>query len=40
MALSKGISKEDAGGDFAGGPVVRSPSFHCGGQGFHPWVGK
>ena len=23
---------------FPGGPVVRTPSFHCRGQGFHPLV--
>ena len=24
-------------GHFPGGPVVRTPSFHCGKYGFDPW---
>ena len=24
-------------GDFPGGPVVKTLSFHCRGDGFHPW---
>ena len=28
------------GGDFSGGPVVRTPSFHCRGHGFDPWSGN
>lgn len=27
---------EDAKWGFPGGPVVRTPRFHCGGHGFHP----
>ena len=27
-------------GDFPGGPVVRTPSFHCRGRGFDPWSGN
>ena len=26
--------------DFPGGPVVRTPCFHCRGHGFHPWSGS
>ena len=26
--------------DFHGGPVVKTPCFHCGGHGFHPWSGN
>ena len=26
--------------DFPGGPVVRTPRFHCRGQGFDPWSGN
>ena len=26
--------------DFPGGPMVRTPCFHCRGQGFHPWWGN
>ena len=25
--------------DFPGGPVVKTPHFHCRGFGFHPWSG-
>ena len=25
--------------DLPGSPVVRTPSFHCRGLGFHPWGG-
>ena len=25
--------------DFPGGPVVKTPSFHCRGRGFNPWWG-
>ena len=27
-------------GDFPGGPVVRTPCFHCCGHGFDPWSGN
>ena len=27
-------------GDFSGGPVVRTPSFHCRGHRFDPWLGE
>ena len=27
-------------GEFSDGPVVRTPSFHCRGHGFNPWLGK
>ena len=23
--------------DFPGGPMVKTPHFHCRGHGFHPW---
>ena len=26
--------------EFPGGPVVRTPSFHCRGYGFDPWSGN
>ena len=26
--------------EFPGGPVVRTPSFHCWGRGFSPWSGN
>ena len=26
--------------DFPGGPVVKTPCFHCRGHGFDPWLGK
>ena len=26
--------------DFPGGPVVKSPNFHCREHGFNPWLGK
>ena len=26
--------------DFPGGPVVKTPCFHCRGHGFNPWSGK
>ena len=25
--------------DFPGGPVVKTPLFHCRGHGFDPWLG-
>ena len=28
------------GWDFPGGPVVKIPSFHSKGPGFHPWSGN
>ena len=28
------------GGEFPGGPVVRTPCFHCWGPGFKPWSGN
>ena len=27
-------------GDFPGGPVVKTPHFHCTGRGFDPWPGN
>ena len=27
-------------GNFPGGPVVKSPRFHCSGRGFDPWSGN
>ena len=27
-------------GEFPGGPVVRTPRFHCRGHGFDPWSGN
>ena len=27
-------------GDFPGGPVVKTPQFHCRGHGFDPWLGN
>ena len=27
-------------GDFAGGPVAKTLSFHCRGCGFNPWSGN
>ena len=24
--------------DFPGGPVVKTPHFHCRGRGFDPWL--
>ena len=26
--------------DFPGSPLVKTPHFHCGGHGFHPWLGN
>ena len=26
--------------EFPGGPVVRTPCFHCRGHGFDPWLGN
>ena len=26
--------------DFPGGPVVKTPRFHCRGRGFDPWSGN
>ena len=26
--------------DFPGSPVVKTPRFHCGGDGFDPWLGN
>ena len=26
--------------EFPGGPVVRTPRFHCRGLRFHPWFGE
>ena len=26
--------------DFPGSPLVKTPRFHCGGHGFHPWLGN
>ena len=26
--------------DFPGGPVVKTPCFHCRGHGFDPWLGN
>ena len=31
---------EDEGRDIPGGPVVRTPSFHCREHGFDPWSGN
>ena len=28
------------GGEFPGGPVVRTQCFHCRGHGFNPWGNK
>ena len=33
------IYKTDLG-DFPGGPVIKTPHFHCRGPGFHPWSGN
>ena len=27
-------------GDFPGGPVVKTPRFHCSRRGFDPWLGN
>ena len=27
-------------GDFSGSPVVKTPYFQCGEQGFNPWSGN
>ena len=27
-------------GEFLGGPVVKTPRFHCRGRGFDPWSGN
>ena len=32
-------SLETEGRAFPGGPVVKTPRFHCRGCGFNPWVG-
>ena len=26
--------------DFPGGPLVKTPCFHCRGHGFNPWLGN
>ena len=35
-----GILKMYLKGDFPGGPVVRTPRFHCRGLRFNPWMGN
>ena len=37
---SEGKSKIGNGRDFPGGPVVKSPHFHCRGCQFDPWSGN
>ena len=32
--------KKSTNGEFPGGPVVRTPHFHCRGPGFNPWLGN
>ena len=32
--------KKPVSGEFAGGPVVRTPRFHCREHGFGPWSGN
>ena len=34
------VESKISGEDFPGGPVVKTPSFHCRRCGFHPWLGK
>ena len=31
---------KDCAWEFPGGPVVRTPCFHCRGHGFDPWSGN
>ena len=33
-----GKKKRQNVGDFSGGPVVKTPHFHCRGHGFDPWL--
>ena len=33
-------NQEEGERDFPGGPVVKTPSFHCKGRGFDPWSGN
>ena len=32
--------QKSKGREFPGGPVVKTPPFHCRGAGFNPWLGK
>lgn len=34
------MANKGEGGDFPGGAEVKTPSFHCRGQGFGPWLGN
>ena len=34
------VSFKEEATDFPGGPVVKTPCFHCGGHGFDPWLGN
>ena len=36
LAVKKWINKRE----FPGGPVARTPHFHCRGPGFDPWSGN
>ena len=34
------VSQKEKDRDFPGGPVVKTPCFHCRGNGLHPWSGN
>ena len=36
----QGCNVKKSGWEFPGGPVVRTPCFHCRGPGFDPWSGN
>ena len=36
--ICNGLFWQEPALGFPGGPVVKTPSFHCRGCGFHPWV--
>ena len=40
MAIIKKTTNNKCWWDFPGGPVVKTPCFHCRGHGFNPWSGN
>ena len=34
------VSQKEKDRDFPGGPVVKTPRFHCRGNGLDPWSGN
>ena len=43
VSLSKGLGKDvklKISRDFPGGPVIKTPRFHCRGHRFDPWSGN